>query len=612
VDFGGRHFEEVAVLADGDLPDKVRLVIDLGVGLGDDLALFLVGGEVFDLVGNLAVLRDAVRRLDEAKLVDAGVGREGVDEADVRTFRSLDGADAAVVRRMDVAHFKAGALAVETTRPERGEAALVRDLGEGVDLVHELRQLAAGEEIADDGRQRLRIDELLRRDRIDALVIHRHALAHETLGAAEADTALVGEQLADGTDAAGAEVIDIVHDALALFEADEVLRGGNDIGALEDALLDVGLEAELLVDLVTADAAEVIALGIEEEALQQGLGVRGGRRLAGTEALVDFLERFLLVAGRVLLQGADEGTLVQSRVDDTDRGDVVLLEGADDLLGERLEGARQHHALLGVDGVLNEDERRNILQVQRLGNLEILDLVEEVQQVDVAGVAHGAEQRGDEELAATATAVEIDVEQVVVVELHLQPGAAVGNDAEGMEQLAVRVRRDLEGDAGRTVELGDDDALGAVDDEGAALRHHRDLAHVDFLVLDEVLFAEAELHIERHRVGDAVTQALDLGALGVAQGVGDVFERQPAVVGLDGEDLAENRLEALGLALFFRHALLQEIQIGGDLDLNQVGRLNDFAEFAEVDAFGVSAVGHVSSRLDETKEDGGTRSGRGA
>lgn len=45
----------------------------------------------------------------------------------------------------------------------------------------------------------------------------------------------------------------------------------------------------------------------------------------------------------------------------------------------------------------------------------------------------------------------------------------------------------LKAEAGRTVELGDNDALGAVDDEGAALGHHGDLAHVDLLVLDVVL-----------------------------------------------------------------------------------------------------------------------------
>ena len=70
----------------------------------------------------------AVRRLDEAVLVDARVRRERRDEADVRTFRRLDRADAAVVRGVNVAHLEARALARETARPERRETTLVRDL----------------------------------------------------------------------------------------------------------------------------------------------------------------------------------------------------------------------------------------------------------------------------------------------------------------------------------------------------------------------------------------------------------------------------------------------------------------------------------------------------
>ena len=83
----------------------------------------------------------AIRRLDEAELVDARVGGERGDQADVRTFRRLDRADAAVVRRMHVAHLEAGALARQTAGAERREAALVRDLGQRVGLVHELREL---------------------------------------------------------------------------------------------------------------------------------------------------------------------------------------------------------------------------------------------------------------------------------------------------------------------------------------------------------------------------------------------------------------------------------------------------------------------------------------
>ena len=83
-------------------------------------------------------------RLDEAVLVDAGKGRERVDQADVRAFRRLDRADTAVVGRVHVADFEAGTLAGQTARPKRRETTLVRDLGERVGLVHELAE--AGDE----------------------------------------------------------------------------------------------------------------------------------------------------------------------------------------------------------------------------------------------------------------------------------------------------------------------------------------------------------------------------------------------------------------------------------------------------------------------------------
>ena len=59
---------------------------------------------------------------------------------------------------------------------------------------------------------------------------------------------------------------------------------------------------------------------------------------------------------------------------------------------------------------------------------------------------------------------------------------------------------------------------------------------------------------------------------------------------------AEDRLEALGLALFLGNPLLEEVEIGRDLNLDQIRRLDDFAELAEVDAFRMSAVGHEISR----------------
>ncbi len=86
-----------------------------------------------------AISHLAIRRFKEAVLVGAGIQRQGVDEADVRTFRRLDRAYAAVVGRMHVADFEAGTLAGQTARAEGRNTALVGDFGQRVGLVHELR-----------------------------------------------------------------------------------------------------------------------------------------------------------------------------------------------------------------------------------------------------------------------------------------------------------------------------------------------------------------------------------------------------------------------------------------------------------------------------------------
>ena len=111
--------------------DDVAGLVLRAAGVGDD-----------DVVGDAAVLHLAVGRLDEAELVDARVARQRRDQADVRTFRRLNRADAPVVRRVDVADLEARALARQAARPERRETPLVRDLGERVGLVHELRRAA--------------------------------------------------------------------------------------------------------------------------------------------------------------------------------------------------------------------------------------------------------------------------------------------------------------------------------------------------------------------------------------------------------------------------------------------------------------------------------------
>jgi hypothetical protein len=83
----------------------------------------------------------------------------------------------------------------------------------------------------------------------------------------------------------------------------------------------------------------------------------------------------------------------------------------------------------------------------------------------------------------------------------------------------------IEEHAGRAVQLRDHDALGAVDDEGAVLRHQRDLTEVDLLLLDvadrlgaglvvDVPDDQAHDHLDRRGERHAAGAALVLVVLG--------------------------------------------------------------------------------------------------
>ena len=224
---GRRHDEIAAVPAGDQVGGEAPLGIELGIGLGDGVAPFVHRREIDDLVGDLAVVDLAVRAFDEAVLVDPGIGREPVDQADIRAFRRLDRADAAVMRRMHVAHLEAGALAGQTARPERREAPLVGDLRQRIGLVHELRELRRAEELAHRGRRRLGVDQIVRHHGVD--LDRAHALADRPLHAQQADAVLVLHQLADRAHAAVAEMVDVVDLAAAVLQVDQHLEDREDV-----------------------------------------------------------------------------------------------------------------------------------------------------------------------------------------------------------------------------------------------------------------------------------------------------------------------------------------------------------------------------------------------
>ena len=202
------------------------------------------------------------------------------------------------------------------------------------------------------------------------------------------------------------------------------------------------------------------------------------------------------------------------------------------------------------------------------------------------------EERGHRNLAPP---VDARVDDVLGVELDVEPRAAIGDDAGGEQKLARRMALALvviEEDARRAVHLRDDDPLGAVDDEGAVGRHERHVAHVDVLLLDvldglrlglgiDVEHDETQRHLERRGVGHAALAALVDIVLRRLVLVFDELEMGGVGEVLDREHRLEHRLQSLGRTPAFRRVHQQKLIVRSLLDLDQVRHLADFLDVPE-------------------------------
>ena len=461
-----------------DLHEAARLRVKRRVGGGDVVRLLLVGGHPVDLVGDHAVLDATVRGLDEAVLVDVRVERKRADQADVGALGRLDRAHAGVVRVVDVAHrgghvgaaAGAGLVASEAARAERGETALVGQAGQRVGLVHELGELRGAEELLDRGDDRTDVDERLRRDVVD--VLGGHALAHDALHAAHADAELVLNQLAHRADAAVAEVVDVIEalGGVAGGEGQQVAQRLDDVLAGEHALAGLGVDAELLVDLVAADARQVVALLVEVEAVEQGAGGVHGGRLARALAAVDLEEGVLARGGHVALERVAH--------------DVGVAEEGEDLvvgLGDA-EGAQEHRrglATLAVDGdhevtalvdleleprAARGDELRLVdaHAVVHLGGEVHAGRADELRDDDALGaVDHKGAALGHEREVAHEDELLLDLAGLLVDEAHVnEEGGLVG------DVLGAALRDGVRGIAELMVAEGDLQRVGGVLDRG--------------------------------------------------------------------------------------------------------------------------------------------------
>ncbi len=160
------------------------------------------------------------------------------------------------------------------------------------------------------------------------------------------------------------------------------------------------------------------------------------------------------------------------------------------------------------------------------------------------GEAEGLQQDGD---GLLALAVDAHADGVALVDLELEPGAARRDDLRGEDVLVARlVRLTLEVHARGAHQLGDDDALGAVDDERATLGHEREVAHEHRLALDLTGRVVHELgrHEQRGGEGEVLLLALVRRVLRRLEAVVREGEGHRLAEVLDRRDLLEDLLEA--------------------------------------------------------------------
>ena len=239
--------------------------------------------------------------------------------------------------------------------------------------------------------------------------------------------------------------------------------------------------------------------------------------------------------------------------------------------------------------------------------METIRLEEAIQNA-LGVIAQGPQQDGRRQLAAP---VDTDEDVVLGVELEVQPGTTIGYDPGGEEQLAGGMGLALvvvKKDAGRTVELGDDDPLGAVDDEGPGLGHERHFAHVDFLflnILDDlgtgrgiaVIDDQAQQDAQGGGVGGAAQMALAHVEGRLAETVTDVLQHRVPGVALDRENGFEGGMQPHVLALGGFQTLLQKGPVRVDLGREQEGNIQYAGALAEVLAdtlFLGERIGHAA------------------
>src|SRR3569623_2927172 len=118
------------------------------------------------------------------------------------------------------------------------------------------------------------------------------------------------------------------------------------------------------------------------------------------------------------------------------------------------------------------------------------------------------------------------------------------------------------------MQLRDDHAFGAVDNESALRGHERKFAHENLLFFGSGFFLQQKSDMERRAVGDAFAEAFEPVELWLANLVAVIIKNNFPIVTFEWKPLGEDGLQAEIFALARGARLLQKFLVGIDLHLN--------------------------------------------
>ena len=303
-----------------------------------------------------------------------------------------------------------------------------------IGLVHELAQLARAEELLDSCGHRSNVDQTLRGDRVR--ILSGHALAHNPLETGQTDPELVLNQFPDRPDTTIAKVVDVVgrhpdlgagvgdHRRFACVQRHQVLDRIDDVLVAEH--------------LQTFDA--IVLRGILSVLLADLVATNPGE----------------VVALRIPEQGLNQpaGGLHRGR-----------------LARAKLAIEVEECLFLVCGGVLLDCVLDRLGPVEHLENLFI-----------GFSNAQRLEEGGD---VLPALAIDPNTNGVLLVCVELKPCSSARDDLPRVDEPVGRlVLGGVEVDPRRANELGDDDPLGAVDDEHAFIGHDREVTEEHLLLFD--------------------------------------------------------------------------------------------------------------------------------